>query len=81
MKLYFVNSQGKRTLVAEPKRFEEVHPLMDKFLAEHNFKSYYTIINSFPDKFQYDFGSHTEFFELEGYTRAQAQAYFTNYQF
>ncbi len=42
MKLYFQNSRGKERVIAEPTNREEIAKEINKFLADHNFKSYYT---------------------------------------
>lgn len=66
MKLYFQNSRGKERLIAEPQNREEVHNEINKFLDNHNFKSYYTRVWEADGRLILDVGSHTEFFILEG---------------
>lgn len=63
MNLYFQNLQGKLSLIAQPTSDKEVHTAINKFLYEHNFKSYYTRcwIDEKGNKWM-DVGSHTEFF-------------------
>ena len=42
MKLFFKNSRGEERVIAEPLNREEVNKKINKFLDDHNFKSYYT---------------------------------------
>ena len=66
MKLYFQNSRGIEHLIAEPLNKEEVNKEIDKFLDDHNFKSYYSRVWKADGRLVFDVGSHTEFFILEG---------------
>ena len=66
MKLYFQNSRGVERLIAEPSNREEVVKEINKFLNDHNYKSYYTRVWEDDDRLVFDVGSHTEFFILEG---------------
>ena len=66
MKLYFQNSRGVERLIAEPSNREEVVKEINKFLDDHNYKSYYTRVWEDNDRLVFDVGSHTEFFILEG---------------
>ena len=77
MKLYFRNSYGQERLIAECETTQEVTATINQFLADHNYKSYYTRIWYEPEgtktpyyirtenRFVYDVGSWSEFFELE----------------
>lgn len=77
MKLYFRNQHNEEIFIAECKTIQEVNDVMKQFLDEHNYKSYYTRIWYEPkgtntplqirkdDRFIYDFGSWSEFIELE----------------
>ena len=65
MKLYFENSQGKERLIAECETVQEAHKEIDKFLDEHNFKSYYTRSWGNDDGVTIDVGSHSEFFNIK----------------
>ena len=77
MKLYFRNSHNQERLIAECETIQEVNSAINQFLAEHNYKSYYTRIWCEPEgtktpygirnesRFIYDVGSWSEFFELE----------------
>ena len=66
MKLYFQNSRGVERMIAEPSNREEVVKEINKFLDDHNYKSYYTRVWEDDDRLVFDVGSHTEFFILEG---------------
>lgn len=68
MKLFFQNSKGKERLIAEPSNREEVYKEVNKFLDDHNFKSYYTRVWEENGRLVLDVGSYTEFFILEGMT-------------
>ena len=66
MKLYFQNSRGVERLIAEPLNKQEVNKEINKFLDDHNFKSYYSRVWEADGRLVFDVGSHTEFFILEG---------------
>ena len=66
MKLFFQNSKGEERVIAEPLNREEVNKEINKFLDDHNFKSYYTRVLEENGRLIFDVGSHTEFFILEG---------------
>ena len=66
MKLYFQNSRGVERLIAEPSNREEVVKEINKFLDDHNYKSYYTRVWEEDGRLMIDVGSHTEGFALEG---------------
>lgn len=75
MKLYFKNSQGKERPIAECETTKDVGREIQKFLDDHNYKSYYS--RSWGDKGNViiDVGSYSEFFVLKGishsdYTKA-----------
>lgn len=68
MKLFFQNSKGEERLIAEPVNREEVNKEINKFLEDHNFKSYYIRVLEADGRLIFDVGSHTEFFILEGTT-------------
>ena len=71
MKLYFKNSQGKERLIAECETVQEVHKEIDKFLNEHNFKSYYMRSWGNEDAVTIDVGSHSEFFRIKGISHSE----------
>ena len=66
MKLYFQNSRGVERLIAEPSNREEVVKEINKFLDDHNYKSYYTRVWEEDGRLVFDVGSHTKGFALEG---------------
>ena len=66
MKLYFQNSRGVERLIAEPSNREEVVKEINKFLDDHNYKSYYMQVCEDNGRLMIDVGSWSEFFYLEG---------------
>ena len=68
MKLIFQNSYGKERVIAEPTNKEEIFKEINKFLDDHNFKSYYTRVWEEDGRLAFDVGSYTEFFYVEGIT-------------
>ena len=66
LKLIFQNSRGEERVIVEPSNREEVNKEINKFLYDHNFKSYYTRVWEDNGRLIFDIGSHTEFFLLEG---------------
>lgn len=68
LKLFFQNSKGEERLIATPTNREEVNKEIDKFLDEHNFKSYYTRVWEADGRLIFDVGSWSEVFILEGIT-------------
>ena len=63
MNLYFRDSHGeKRLMASDLQSKEEVWEHIQKFLDDHNFKSYYTRMWYADGYTWYDVGSHTEFF-------------------
>ena len=60
--LYFKDSRGNYQLLHENVKETEVGTLIQCFLDEHNFKSYYTRSWETENGIMYDVGSHTEFF-------------------
>lgn len=65
MKLYFLARSGEERLLATVDTEEDAFREIQKFLDEHNFKSYYTRITLLPGGGKWiDYGSHTEFFEI-----------------
>ena len=68
MKLYFENSQGKERLIAECETAREVYKKIDKFLDEHNYKSYYSRSWEEDGRIKIDVGSWSEFFLVDGIT-------------
>ena len=66
MKLIFQNSRGEERVIAEPSNREEVNKEINKFLDDHNFKSYYTRVWEADGRLIFDVGSWSEVFILEG---------------
>ena len=66
MKLYFQNSRGIERLIAEPSNREEVVKEINKFLDDHNYKSYYMQFCEDNGGLMIDVGRWSEFFYLEG---------------
>ena len=76
MILYFKNSAGIEREIGQPNTYKSTCKMIDKFLKEHKFKSYYTRIQREYDnpccktdktkiRYVFDVGSHTEFFILD----------------
>ena len=66
MKLLFQNSQGKERVIAETDSLEKTWEEINKFLEDHNFKSYYSRVWEKDNRLIIDVGSHTEFFIVDG---------------
>lgn len=60
--LYFIDSRGCYRMLFENVTESEIHILIQHFLDEHDFKSYYTRSWNTDEGTMYDVGSHTEFF-------------------
>lgn len=66
MNLYFRDSNGDKRLIASNLQLEEeIWGHIQKFLDDHNFKSYYTRMWYKNGYTWYDVGSHTEFFLVD----------------
>lgn len=68
MRLIFQSSNGNERIIGEPTTLKETDKIIDDFLKDHNFKSYYTRLWFEEDRLKYDVGSYTEFFFLEDIT-------------
>lgn len=68
MKLFFRNSYNELKKLGEPETEQQAFNMIVDFLKEHNYKMYYcrTWVTEEGTRI-YDVGSHSEFFELEGY--------------
>ena len=65
MKVYFKDSHGKKRLLKEVETKEGVWKVIQKFLDDHDFTSYYTRL-WFADGYTwFDVGSHTEYFIVD----------------
>ena len=67
MILKFVNTynSSRTRVIAQVKTEQEAFKEINKFLEEHNYKSYYTRVWCEDNIKKYDVGSYTEFFHLE----------------
>lgn len=64
-KVIFENSQGKEREIDTAVDIEVAYKIIDKFLDEHNFKSYYkNICEIEKGKIRVDVGSWSEFFYI-----------------
>lgn len=61
--LYFQRSNGKHRILAIDVTEQEAYEEMQKFMDEHNFRSYYTRSWEEDGVKTYDVGSWTEFFK------------------
>ena len=60
--LYFQRSNGEHILLSKNVAEEQIGKIINNFLNDHNFKSYYTRVWEKDGVKWYDVGSHTEFF-------------------
>ena len=66
MKLIFQNSRGEERVIAKPTNREEISKEINKFLDDHNFKSYYmNVCEDDNGRLRIDVGSWSEFFYIE----------------
>lgn len=66
MNLYFRDSNGDKRLIASNLQLEkEIWTHIQKFLDDHNYKSYYTRMWYKNGYTWYDVGSHAEFFLVD----------------
>lgn len=65
MKLLFQASNGKERVIADVSSWCDACNGINKFLDEHNFKSYYQRLWQENNRVYVDVGSHTEFFIVE----------------
>ena len=68
MKLIFQNSRGEERVIAEPQNKKEAVKEINKFLDDHNYKSYYQNVCGCENGVRIDFGSWSEFLYIEGIT-------------
>ena len=62
----FENSEGKKRTIGNAKTEKTAFKIIDDFLKEHNYKSYYKRTWKTDDKtICVDVGSHTEFFYIQ----------------
>ena len=66
MKLIFQNSRGEERVIAEPQNKKEAVKEINKFLDDHNYKSYYmNVCEDGNGRLRIDVGSWSEFFYIE----------------
>ena len=66
MKLIFQNSRGEERVIAELQDKKEVIKEINKFLDDHNYKSYYmNVCEDDNGRLAIDVGSWSEFFYIE----------------
>ena len=65
--VYFRRSNGEDKFLVNCPDFHTVNEVINHFLKEHNFKSYYSRMwISAPGHLKIDIGSHIEFFIVKG---------------
>ena len=65
--VFFRKSNGDEDFLGNCADFNTVNEVINHFLKEHNFKSYYSRMwVSEPGHLKIDVGSHTEFFIVKG---------------
>lgn len=64
MILSFKNSFGESRILGYPETIKEAFEDINKFLDDHNYRSYYKRINFYEDEWEIDCGSWSEFFYL-----------------
>ena len=65
IKVIFQNSRHEERQIGTASDKEEAMKIIDKFLNEHNFKSYYKRLWEENGRIKIDVGSWTEFFWLD----------------
>lgn len=65
IKIYFQNSEGAEREIGQCDTYEQGHVIIQVFLDEHNFKSYYFRSWDSDNGKRIDVGSHTEFFRIK----------------
>lgn len=66
LKLIFQNSRGEERVIAEPQDKKEAVKEINKFLDDHNYKSYYmNVCEDDNGRLRIDVGSWSEFFYIE----------------
>jgi hypothetical protein len=64
MKLYFIKSNRERLCLSDVDTEDEAIKIINQFLKDKNYTSYYMRSNKYDNHIQYDVGSWSEFFEL-----------------
>ena len=66
LNVMFENSKGQKRIIGTAETNDEVFKVINDFLIDHNYKSYYTRTWKKDDKTTVvDVGSHTEFFYIQ----------------
>ncbi len=65
MKVYFRDSYGKKRLLKEVETKENAWRVIQEFLDDHDFTSYYTRLWFTEGYTWFDVGSHTEYFLVD----------------
>lgn len=60
--VYFENSYGIRREIGQAETMYDVFEIVDKFLKDREYVSYYNRLNRLDSEYQLDVGSHSEFF-------------------
>lgn len=63
-KLKVIFDNGEDRLIGTADNQEEAYKIINDFLDQHNYKSYYWRISPYEDYTWIDVGSHTEFFKI-----------------
>ena len=71
MELYFENSRGEERLIAKCETAKDVGKEIQKFLDDHNYKSYYSRSWEVDGRIKIDVGSWSEFFLVDGITYSE----------
>ena len=66
MNVYFQNSEGKMRVIGEAETEDQVYDIIQAFLDDHDYKSYYMRVWYDEGKTWIDVGSWTEFFACDG---------------
>ena len=69
--IYFENSRGIRIKIGKAETMYDVYEIVDRFLEDHKYVSYYKRLNSLGSEYQLDVGSHNEFFYFSVNIEAQ----------
>ena len=60
----FINSNNQEREIGKAVTQKEAYEIINKFLEDHNFTSYYTRVNMHEQYLFIDVGSHSEFFKI-----------------
>ena len=71
--VYFENSIAVRRKIGEAETMYDVYEIVNKFLENHKYISYYKRLNDLGSEYQLDVGSHSEFFYFSTNINIKAQ--------